>query len=312
MCDNKAGYFRIDQEEPRKTMKIKRIICALMAAMLLGILGFAAAAAEEDYDAVTYLDLGGQKLNYKTVKGMLAQYPNLQKVDMFDTTISPSQADELTAMYPNVEFGWTIKFCKDHVVRTDATAFSTLHFSGDPGHSTKDISVLRYCKKLKALDFGHNHVDDISWLTELPDLRFLIIAINRITDITPLASLTKLEYLEMFNNKITDLTPLKGLTHLMDLNLGYNNITDFSPLYEMPWLKRLWIGNGYSHKGDVPANIVEMLKEKLPDCEINSKSKPTLGGWREHPHHDVIKEMFDKKKGMKYIPFSDSFPDDED
>ena len=295
-------------------MKSRRIICALLAVLLLASLGAAAAEAEQDHEAVTYLDLGGQKLKYNAVKSMLEQYPNLQKVDMFDTVITPAQADELTEQFPGIEFGWTIKFCKDHVVRTDATAFSTLHFSGDKGHSTKDISVLRYCKKLKALDFGHNHVDDISWLTELPDLRFLIIAINNITDITPLASLTKLEYLEMFNNKITDLTPLKGLTHLMDLNLGYNNITDYSPLYEMTWLKRLWMGNSYMHRGNVPEDIQKTLKEKLPDCQMNFTSKPTLGGWREHPHHDVIKEMFNvyDKKNMHYVPFSDSFPDEDE
>jgi len=296
-------------------MKIKRIVCSLLVLLLLIPMCLSAAGAEGDGRTIAYLNLDdGQKLNYNKVKGILAQHTGLEKVDMYSVPVTRTQIEELVSLYPDVEFGWTIKIAKDHQVRTDATAFSTLHFSGDTPHKTADISLLRYCKKLKALDFGHNAVDDISWLAELTDLRFLIIAINKITDISPLANLTKLEYLEMFNNYVEDLTPLKGLTHLMDLNLGWNMITDYSPLYEMTWLKRLWFCNGYRKKDGAPADVVETLKEKLPDTELNWQSKPTLGGWREHPHHDVIKEMFNvyDKKNMHYVPFSDSYPDGED
>ena len=296
-------------------MKIRRIICAALCLLFLTPLCAAAADTEGAGEKVTYLNLDdGQKLNYNKVKSMLAQYPDLEKVDMFSVPVNRQQIEELVALYPDIEFGWTIKIAKDHTVRTDATAFSTMHFSGDQPHKTADISLLRYCKQLKALDFGHNAVDDISWLTELPDLRFLIIAINKISDITPLASLTKLEYLEMFNNYVSDLTPLTGLTHLMDLNIGWNMITDYSPLYEMIWLKRLWFCNGYRKKNGAPADVVETLKEKLPDTQLNWTSKPTLGGWREHPHHDVIKEMFNAydKKNMHYVPFSDSFPEEDE
>ena len=288
----------------------RRTVCFLLAILFLIPMWAMAEGTETDPKTATYLNLDGQNLNYKKALAILAQYPSLKKVDMYDIPVNYRQVDELVSLYPNVEFGWTLKI-KEHLVPTDATAFSTLHFSGDPSHTTKEISVLRYCKQLKALDFGHNLVDDISWLEELPDLRFLIIAINRVSDITPLAKLTKLEYLEMFNNQITDLTPLKGLTQLMDLNIGYNHITDFSPLYEMTWLKRLWLSNAYEKKRNVPEDVVRTLKEKLPDCEINWQSKPTLGGWRDHPHHDTIKEMFEKKH-MHYVPFSDSYPDDDE
>ena len=294
-------------------MKIRRIAAAIMALMLIMLSCIAAAEEQEtDYASVTYLNLdqAGKKLYYKSVKPILEKYPNLQKVDMFSIPVNRYQIEELVKLYPEVEFGWTMKLGDDHLVRTDATAFSTLHFSGAKGHGTKELSLLRYCKNLKALDIGHNVVDDLAWLEELPDLRVLIIAINRVKDITPLASLKKLEYLEMFNNQITDLSPLKGLTRLMDLNIGFNRIEDFSPLYEMKWLQRLWVhkaenrngkGNGISDK------IVEKLTKKLPGCQINYTSMPTLGGWREHPHYFVIKEMF---AGSEYIPFTDSFDDD--
>lgn len=299
----------------RMTVKTRRIACVLLTLLFLLPL-WTAAGAEAEEETVTYLNLDGLGLNYKTAKETLARYPNLEKVDMFDIPVGKTQVRELEELYPGVTFGWTLKIGGDHLVRTDATAFSTLHWSHSTPHPTAEISLLRYCKNLRALDFGHNGVDDISWLTELTELRVLIIAVNRLTDISPLASLTKLEYLELFNNRIRDLTPLTGLTHLMDLNISYNRISDYSPLYKMTWLKRLWIAKGSMEEKGVPGEVVRELQENLPGCQIDWQSKPTLGGWREHPHHDVIKEIFDQKKGMQYIPFSDSFPeypeDDED
>ena len=288
-------------------MEIRKILSAVLAVAMLALSGAAAEAAGET--TVTCLNLDGQRLNYQTAKEMLARYPNLEKVDMFDIPVGKTQVRELEELYPGVTFGWTLKIGGDHLVRTDATAFSTLHWSHSAPHPTDEISLLRYCKNLRALDFGHNGVDDISWLAELKELRVLIVAVNRLTDISPLASLTKLEYLELFNNRITDLTPLTGLTHLMDLNISYNRIGDYSPLYGMTWLKRLWIAKGSMEAKGVPEQVVNELKENLPACQIDWQSKPTLGGWRDHPHHDVIKEIFDQKKGMRYIPFSDSFPD---
>ena len=294
-------------------MEIRKILAALLALLILAAACIAIAEENEtDYASVTYLNLDqtGKKLYYKSVKPILEKYPNLQKVDMFSIPVTRRQIEELVALYPDVEFGWTMKLGDDHLVRTDATAFSTLHFSGTKGHGTKELSMLRYCKNLKALDIGHNAVDDLSWLEELPDLRVLIVAINRLTDITPLASLKKLEYLEMFNNQVTDLTPLKGLTHLMDLNIGFNRISDFSPLYEMKWLQRLWVHKAENRGGKgngISQDVVDKLIKKLPDCQINYTSMPTLGGWREHPHYFVIKEMF---AGSEYIPFTDSFADD--
>ena len=138
----------------------------------------------------------------------------------------------------------------------------------------------------------------------------LIIAINRVEDISVLAQLEHLEYLEIFNNYITDISPLKHLTHLMDLNISYNNIEDLSPLYEMPWLKRLWLYRSKNRNGNKPVTDEEMalLRQYLPDCEIDAKSNPTAGTWRQHPHFDVIHAMFRSPDG--YAPFADSWTDD--
>ena len=287
------------------SVKIKKMICAALALMTLALPG-TVAAAEAEGEAVTSLNLDGQRLNYEAAKEILARYPNLKRVDMFDIPVGRLQTEELETLYPGVTFGWTLKIGRDHLVRTDATVFSTLHFSNSAPHPTEEISLLRYCKQLRALDFGHNGVDDISWLAELTDLRVLIIAVNRVSDISPLAGLTRLEYLELFSNRITDLTPLRGLTHLMDLNISYNRIGDYSPLYGMTQLRRLWLSNGNTEEDGVPEDVIRTLQKNLPECRIDWKSKPTLGGWREHPHYEVIHEMF---AGSEYIPFSDSYPD---
>ena len=287
----------------------RRIMTVLLACLLLALPSAVTAEGETDPSEVTYLDLGNRYIDFNQILIMLEKYPKLEKVDMFATPVWAGQIEELTKRFPQIEFGWTIAFGDDHRVRTDATAFSTLHLSGSTVHNTREISLLRYCKNLKALDFGHNSVNDISWLSELTELRVLIIAINRVEDISPLANLKKLEYLEIFNNYIRDLSPLTGLTHLMDLNISYNLIEDYSPLYEMTSLKRLWMYNSKDRNGaEVPPEVLETLQEKLPDCQIDSRSMPTLGGWREHPHFDVIHEMFRSPDG--YQPFEDSWPDE--
>jgi len=284
-------------------VKLKRVVCLFFCLLLVT----ADAAAEKDPASVKELKLR-QRMKYNEIKDLLPQYPNLEKVEMYNSPVTPSQADELVSLYPEVRFGWTLKIGGDHLVRTDATAFSTLHRSGSPGHSTKELAALRYCTKLQALDIGHNNVDDISWLADLADLRVLIIAVNKISDLTPLAGLKKLEYLELFSNRVTDISPLQELPRLMDLNIAYNRIEDFSPLFGMTHLKRLWLFRS-ANRGvpGVPPDVVDVLKKQLPDTEINFRSEPTLGGWREHPHYNVIHEMF---AGTWYIPFSDSAPDD--
>ena len=287
---------------------MKRTLLLSLVLFLL-LPAFSLTETTEDPASVTYLDLGSGYMKLAKIEQILDAYPNLEKVDMFGTPVGPQSIAELTARYPGVEFGWTL-IIGDHLVRTDVTAFSTLHGPNSQTHRAKELSLLRYCKQLKALDFGHNACEDISFLSELPELRLLIIAINRVTDITPLASLKKLEYLELFNNYVTDITPLTGLTHLMDLNLAYNKIEDLTPLYEMPWLKRLWLFRATDRNSLdlIPQAERDALTEHLPDTEIDFKSMPTAGTWRTHPHYFVLYDMFRSPEG--YTPFEDSWPDE--
>ena len=284
-----------------------RWLCLLLTACLwpafaAGEAAFGACRAPAD---AAYLDLGEtQVTDWPAFFTFLDGFPSLQKVDMFATPVQKEQIDLLTARYPGVAFGWTIQFA-EHTVRTDATAFSTLHLSGAPTHSTETLSVLAYCKQLRALDIGHNYADDLSFIAALPELRVLIIACNRFTDLTPLANLKHLEYLEMFSNRVVDISPLAELPYLAHLNIGYNDIRDISPLYNMPQLKRLWMLKAHSRLKAKPLSDATMatLREALPGCEINVTSSPSEGGWRDEAHFAVFHDYF--RSGV-YRPFADS------
>ena len=239
----------------------------------------------------------------------LEKLPKLKKVDMFNTRIRADRIAELTERFPGVEFGWTMAV-GDHSVRTDATAFSTLHSDSSPRHGDDVLSLLRYCKNLKALDIGHNAAKDLSFLYDLPNLRVLILVDNQFTDITPVASLKKLEYLEIFFNNVTDVSAVKDLDKLLDLNICFNRISDLSVLKGMTWLKRLWISHSTDRNpmNNVDPAVVEEIRAALPDTLVDSTAKSSIGNyWRDDPHYKVLREMFRTKT---YIPFEDSWPED--
>ena len=250
------------------------------------------------------IDLGDMELTMEELTAFLDQFPNLVHVDMFGTQVEKDDIELLTARYPDVKFGWTIHIFgkrKGHIVRTDQTAFSTLH--GDCySHSSEQLEVLKYCTELRALDLGHNRIQDISFLSGLTKLRVLILACNSIKDISPLANMPELEYVELFSNKIKDLSPLTGLTHLMDLNLIYNRVPDTTELLKMPHLKRLWVAHCIPN---LKGKTLNALYEALPDTQVIVNGEPTQNGWRKHPHYDVLQLMF---QNGEYIPFEDSWP----
>lgn len=249
-----------------------------------------------------YIDLGDvQVKKINKFIDFLRQMPNLKKVDMFATRIYPESMDKLVEAFPEVEFGWTMRI-GDHWVRTDETAFSTLHGNSSRQHNEDDFRYLKYCKNLQALDIGHNAVKDVSFLYDLPNLKVLILACNQIEDITPVGSLTKLEYLELFKNDIKDISCLVNCVNLLDLNICFNHIGDWSSLKALTKLERLWLFNSNNWADDQPvdAQVIEALKEALPNCHIDSTSYSTLGGWRDHKRYYVVFNMF---KYSEYIPF---------
>lgn len=284
---------------------MKRLLCLLLLMLLPGFALGEVVTFQKTFTAdtsATALDLG--EMQVKKLDAFieyLGQFPNLQQVDMFATRVYPASMDKLAQAFPQVEFGWTMRI-GDHWVRTDATAFSTLHGNSDRQHTEEDFRYLKYCRNLLALDIGHNAVRDVSFLYDLPKLKVLILACNQIEDITPVGSLTELEYLELFKNDILDISPVQHCTKLLDLNICFNHISDWSALEGLDRLERLWLfnSNNWSDKDPVPQEAIEALKAALPDCQIDSTSYSTLGGWRDHKRYYVVYNMF---KYSEYVPF---------
>ena len=227
--------------------------------------------------------------------------PCLTDVLMYQSRLKNSSMDVLYDGFPEVFFGWTISFGK-YTMRTDITAFSTLKSHAVPFYTNDDIYPLRYCKKLQALDLGHNVIRDLSFLTNFPHLKVLILADNRIHDISPLASLEELEYVELFLNYITDLSPLANHMNLIDLNICHNprdasgTIRDVSPLLTLTNLRRLWCS--YAIKS---STLQKQLTNGLPGCRFYFEGyNSTAGGWREIDRYYVIYEMF---RDQVYRPF---------
>ena len=251
----------------------------------------------------TYVDLGDEVVSdWNAFYSFLSQLPKVEKVDMFSTTVEKKNINQLVEKFPQIKFGWTIHISRAHYIRTDQTAFSTLHGSCDL-HTSRELEVLKYCTELLALDIGHNDLTDISFLSSLTKLRVLILACNeRLRDISVLSQLKDLEYIELFSCNIRDISSLEGLDHLMDLNIAYNPIARYSVLNGMSHLKRLWIPqSGVPCYGDE----VKALQADLPNTLIMNKGHPTNYGWREGNHYETIYTMF---RANEYMPFEDSYP----
>ena len=286
-----------------RILALTLLICVLLPLMagaeLLSYRGFTADSQ------TTSIDLGD--VTIKSLEGFIAylqQFPHLKQAALYATPLSPESIDALTEAFPQVKFGMTMRI-GDHLVRTDATAFSTLHGNSSRHHDEDDFRYLKYCTNLLALDIGHNSVRDVSFLYDLPDLKVLILACNEITDITPVGSLHQLEYLELFKNDIRDLSCLEACTKLIDLNVCFNHIEDLTPIAKLSRLERLWVfnSNNWSDKDPVDGQQLALLKQALPQCHIDSSSYSTLGGWRDHRRYYIVSNMF---RLGEYIPFTNT------
>lgn len=282
---------------------MKRLV--FLSLMLVMLVSFA--YAETTVFFGMEIDLNAEILDFGRTKvtdvdglcALIGKMPNLKEVRMYHSRLTEEEMDRLFYGYRDVFFGWTLRV-GDHDVRTDQTAFSTLHTSSPkPAHKTKSFVKLKYCTKMLALDIGHNHVDDISFLKEMPQLRVLIIGQNRVNNISVLSQLHDLEYLELFSNRITNWWPLVGLKKLKDLNIKYNPGTDITAIMEMTWLERFWAG---FDRYQIPGHQRKAMEAAMPGCEYNWTQHPTGGTWRKHPRYFVIKEMF---RTGKYIPFGE-------
>ena len=293
---------------------MKRLL--LMLTILVLLAGFSAGIAEQEitYETLSIspgteiLDLDAAGIRVTDVKALaeaVDQLPGLKEVLLYDSPLETADMEWLfDRYYPDIFFGFTLQI-GPHIIRTDRTAFSTLHLAGkmkdDERHNTEDLEPIRMCTKLKALDLGHNYIENIDFLNWMPELEVLILSPNygRLLDISPIANCPNLVYLELFSSRITDLTPLSGLTKLRDLTLTRcTEVRDLSPIYELPNLERVWWGL----MNRIKAEQKRTMKQLHPNCKFVTVDNPTEGGWRKHSHYKELHEFF--RTGV-YVPFSE-------
>ena len=304
VCPGGVGLPGLGKDAVCMKKSIVLILCLVLlcGTALADPVAFGGVSFDSTAEAI---DLGDQIVtDWDGFVVFLHAFPDLKKVDMFATLIGRNEIDRLAETFPDIHFGWTMQMTPYHTVRTDATAFSTLHGWCDP-HTSSELEILKYCTGMMALDLGHNNLTDLSFLLGMPHLRVLILAKNDYlgNNIEVLGELQELEYLELFGSGIRDVSILTKLPNLMDLNLAFNEVQDWRPLKEMKQLKRLWVSNLYGWR--MPKEEQEELQEALPDTVIEFNGDPTDYGWREDPHYDIVYEIF--HTGV-YIPFAESAP----
>jgi hypothetical protein len=85
---------------------------------------------------------------------------------------------------------------------------------------------------LPSLSAAYGQIEDLSWLKYCTNLTALDLTHNQITDMSPLTSLAKLMYLQIGWAQISDISPLANLTNLTDIDLRNNQISDIGPLVQ--------------------------------------------------------------------------------
>ncbi len=248
------------------------------------------------------------------VKSITACMPKLRYLDMDTCGVDDEHMAEIRDALPNANVVWRIWFGEKghgfagYSVRTDVERILASN-PGIGGELTpENTKSLKYCTKVKYLDVGHNsYMRDISFVAYMPDLEMVVLAMGDWFDASPLENCTKLRYAELQTTSLSDLRPLMKLKNLEDLNLCYcYALHDITPLYELPNLKRLYLGN----LSPVPREQVEHFKELYPDCEVDTEIEdPTTGRWRYIGHDDFGMNVYAPAYGrLREVMGYDSAP----
>lgn len=112
---------------------------------------------------------------------------------------------------------------------------------------------------------------DYQNLATAKHLTYLTINKSHLVDLDGLKTLKTLKTLSLYGNEIVDISSLSKLEGLISLDLSLNFIRDISPLETLTKLECLNIA-------DNPIDEIKInhLKNKLPNCVINSESVDSL------------------------------------
>ena len=242
----------------------------------------------------TEIDLSEHKVKDKgaAVEAALPWFSRLEKVVMCNCGVGNEDMAALNDRHEDVRFVWMVDI-EWAAIRTDDIFFTPYAASGvTQTHRLTGLRNLKYCPDLVALDIGHCHTQDLSYLAVMPHLKYLILAENYVTDITLVGGLKELKWLEMFQCVTRDLSPLLNCTALEDLNICYivtNRDNLYETLRQMKWLKRLWCSGAGLTKDQLAS-----LREELPDTEIwcRNGDESTGSTWRYSESYYEMRDAF--------------------
>lgn len=253
-----------------------------------------------DQDTEIDLNKATGKLTAADLEGLIKLVPGVKKINVLKhRELGKEKMIPLVDKYPEIEFIWLIKLGERYTLSSAATVFSTMNSAYESkGLTSEQLAPIRYAKHLKALDIGHNRVDDLSVLKELPELRLLILADNQIKDLSPITACPNLQYLEIFSCGIEDISPLENCKELIDLNISNNKISDLKPLDKCDKLERLW-----ASQNPISPEEMQRFTEKHPGCEaMFTNQHPTSDGWRYHWRYKQYTDMFRKHEWREFVP----------
>lgn len=242
-----------------------------------------------------------EELTVETLDGLedaLRYLPDIRFVDMLACEVTTDDIDRYMEINPDADYLWWVKFGR-WVVRSDIQIFSSMRTTDNHYYNNEELyPLLHYCKKMRALDLGHNALTDLTDIGNMTDLQVLIIADNEyLTDLSPLKNLDKLYYLEMFLCiNITDFSGLDGMVSMEDMNCRYcRYLDDPSFLANMPNLRMLYCAN-------TGLGLREIAPYRIEGCSYETASEDyssVYHGWRATDRNIAIRHLFHHFEDVK-------------
>lgn len=242
-----------------------------------------------------------EDLTVETLDGLedaLRYLPDIRFVDMLACEVTTDDIDRYMEINPDADYLWWVKFGR-WVVRSDIQIFSSMRTTDNHYYTNEELyPLLHYCKKMRALDLGHNALTDLTDIGNMTDLQVLIIADNEyLTDLSPLKNLDKLYYLEMFLCiNITDFSGLDGMVSMEDMNCRYcRYLDDPSFLANMPNLRMLYCAN-------TGLGLREIAPYRIEGCSYETASEDyssVYHGWRATDRNIAIRHLFHHFEDVK-------------
>lgn len=242
-----------------------------------------------------------EELTVETLDGLedaLRYLPDIRFVDMLACEVTTDDIDRYMDINPDADYLWWVKFGR-WVVRSDIQIFSSMRTTDNHYYTNEELyPLLHYCKKMRALDLGHNALTDLTDIGNMTDLQVLIIADNEyLTDLSPLKNLDKLYYLEMFLCiNITDFSGLDGMVSMEDMNCRYcRYLDDPSFLANMPNLRMLYCAN-------TGLGLREIAPYRIEGCSYETASEDyssVYHGWRATDRNIAIRHLFHHFEDVK-------------